>query len=82
MFKFNLYDKLCDKVTGFTGTVMSRTQYATGCHHYGLLPPLDKDGKILDNTWIDESRLDLVEASNFVLPSHTTSGPFENPPAY
>lgn len=36
-FKFELGVTLKERVTGFEGVVMGRTQYYTGCDHYGLL---------------------------------------------
>ena len=35
-FKFELGEVLKDKITGFTGVVMGRTEYFTDCDHYGL----------------------------------------------
>jgi hypothetical protein len=34
--KYKLAEELKDIVTGFTGYVMGRTEYLTGCTHYGL----------------------------------------------
>jgi len=65
MFKFNFYDVLKDKVSGFSGVCLARTEYATGCIHYGLLASkLNKEGKPFDNyEWFDTSRLILVKKS-------------------
>lgn len=57
-FKFKLGEILRDKITGFTGVVMGRTEYVTGCIQYGLLPcNLDKDGNMQSWKWLDEIRL-------------------------
>ena len=57
-FKFKFGDELKEAVTGFKGTVMGITWYATKCVHYGLLPKkLNKDGTTKDWNWFDESRL-------------------------
>ena len=37
-FKFMLGAVLSDIVTGFKGVALGRTQYFTGCTHYGLCP--------------------------------------------
>jgi hypothetical protein len=59
MFKFELGQVVKEKITGFTGVIMGRTDYITGCKQYGLLSQkLDKTtGKPLDWHWFDEERL-------------------------
>ena len=56
-FKFELNEELKDVVTGYRGIVMVRSEYATGCRHYGLQAPMDKDGKMPFWEYMDESRL-------------------------
>jgi len=60
-FRFELGEVLKDKVTGFSGVVMVRAEYFTGCIHYGLCPQTLKEGKSIDWEWIDESLLVKVE---------------------
>ena len=60
MFKFELGQTVKEKVTGFKGAIMGRTEYTTGCIQYGILnAQLDKDGKMQDWVWLDESRLEI-----------------------
>ena len=50
MFKFNLYDILKDNITGYQGVCLGRSDYFTGCRHYGLVAQkLNKDGKPQEN---------------------------------
>lgn len=82
-FKFELGETLKDIITGFHGVVMGRTQYATGCNHYGLVSrDLDKDGKPKDWQWFDESRLVSVPKAGKVKFNLTkpTGGPYPNAP--
>ena len=80
--KFHLGDVLQDKITGFTGVAMGRTEYMTGCTHYGLLSrDLTKDGKITDYEWIDESRLSKVKKKAIRQDGPRRSGPEQNPPS-
>jgi len=82
-FKYALGDELKDSITGFTGIVMGRTDYLTGCQHYGLMPrKLDKDGKFQEYQWLEESRLSSTGKGlkNYRAPG--TSGPEQNPPSY
>lgn len=71
-FKYELGDILKDKVTGFTGVVMVRAEYFTGCIHYGLCPrKVGKNGTIPEWEWVDVSR--LVKAKGKVILSQSTS---------
>jgi len=66
-FKFELGEILKDTVTGFCGVIMGRTQYITGCNHYGLLTrKLSKDGKVPDWEWMDEMRLQRTGEKTFL----------------
>jgi GH35 family endo-1,4-beta-xylanase len=60
-FKFALGAQVKEKITGFIGTIMARTEYYTGCLTYGVINnKLDKDGKIKEWEWIDEIRLEVT----------------------
>lgn len=76
-FRYSNGDVLMDKVTGFTGVVMVCASYATGCHHYGLLPREMATGKPADWEWLDQSRLELVQSAavSFSFNKNVTSGP-------
>jgi len=61
-FKFELGEKVRDKVSGFKGTIIQRTEFLNGCIQYGVQPQgLDKDGKIRDAMGIDEQSIELIE---------------------
>lgn len=81
-FKFGLGEVVRDKVTGFTGVVMSQTKYFTGCKHYGLQSKdLTTDGKVREWEYLDESRLEATgEAKVIDEPVKSTSAPGHNPP--
>lgn len=83
-FKFGFGTMLKDKITGYKGIVTARTEYFTGCRHYGLLRVgLTEKGGVPDSEWFDESRLEQVGTRVITLPRSVTdppSGRFENPP--
>jgi len=58
-FKFELGQKVEDKITGFSGIIMGRAQYLTQCNCYGILNQKLKDDteKPKEWYWTDESRL-------------------------
>lgn len=51
-----------DKVTGFTGIAMSRTDFATGNVQFTLQPPV-KDGAMVDPISFDQHQLEVVPGS-------------------
>lgn len=83
MFKYELGQELKDIVTGFSGIVMCRSEYFTGCKHYGLASKaLSKEGKVNEWEYFDESRLVLVSKKKVFDREglKPTSGPGHNPP--
>jgi len=84
-FKYELNQELKDVVTGYQGIVMVRCEYATGCLHYGLQAPMDKDGKVPAWEYMDESRLIPTGYNLQTLKrpdAKDTSGPCGNPPQW
>jgi len=56
-----LGEVVIDKLTGFKGIAMGRTEYLYGCISIGVLPLKLKDnGSPGDWVWLDEQRLTLV----------------------
>jgi hypothetical protein len=77
--KYNMFDILKDKVSGFTGIVLAISFYDTGCTHYGVAPQnLKEDGGLHTWEWFDESRLILINKSDEKI-TKNTSGPDKNP---
>jgi hypothetical protein len=56
----NLGDKVRDQVTGFTGVVIGKARYLTGCNTVGIQAPVDKEGKLIDAQWFDEQRIEAL----------------------
>jgi hypothetical protein len=90
-FKFDLGEVLKDKVTGFEGVVLGRSDYFTGCNHYGLCSrKLDSNGKTIDWEWFDETRMVPVRRAKKLVaePSNNegsdakaVGGPVSSPPS-
>ena len=66
-----LGDRVKDKVTGFTGIVIARTEWLYGCVRYGIQAEELKDGKPLEAQWLDEKQLDWE--------AKTLGGPMPDP---
>ena len=56
-----LGNKVRDKVTGFTGIAIGRTDYLFGCRQYGVAPAVGDDGKLNNVCWFDVGRLEVVD---------------------
>jgi len=62
MSKINLGDTAKHVITGFTGVVVARVEYLTGCSQLCLQPQgltLDK-GDVYDSRYFDEPYVDVV----------------------
>lgn len=80
MFKFELNEVVKEKVTGFTGVVMCRSEYNTGCIQYGLLKQsLNKDGNIDEWIFLDETRLEATTKPSAKI-KKSIGGPQQTPP--
>ena len=55
-----LGQKVRDKVSGFEGIATGRAVYINGCVRICIEPPVDKDGKYQEHTWLDESQLEVI----------------------
>ena len=55
-----LGDEVIDKITGFKGIVVAKTEYINGCIQYEVQPKIDKDGKIPESNNIDKETIELV----------------------
>lgn len=58
--EIELGDEVRDKITKFSGIVVGRAQYLTGCDQASVLPTVSEPGKYPGVTWFDEARLEVV----------------------
>lgn len=59
-FKFELGIEAEDKITGFKGVVMSRSEHLTGCNVYSIAPKILDSGKPGETQWFDENRISKI----------------------
>lgn len=66
------------KVTGFEGTLTSRTEHLNGCVRWGIQPKVDKDGKLPDAYIFDECQLEVLSEEPVIAHEEkATGGPIE-----
>lgn len=75
IFKFNNGDRVSDKVSGFTGIIVARSEHLNGCIRYGVSAEKVKEGGSHDPTWFDEQQLNLKKASAIKVVPMRTGGP-------
>ena len=73
-FKFDNGDKVKDKITGFTGIIVRRTQWLNNCNTYGVQPEKLKDGIPQNVQSFDEPQLKSVKKEIHKV-SQRTGGP-------
>jgi len=58
---FKLGMRLKDKITGFMGIAIAKSEFMNGCVQYYLKARLDKDGKVQDAVVFDSQQLEFVD---------------------
>ena len=73
--------KVKDKITGFTGIVVARVEYLSGCTQLCVKPRVKPDDNIIpDGHYIDESRLDIIGDEVIVLNVEDPGGDMADTP--
>jgi hypothetical protein len=64
-----------DRITGFQGRVTAHCRFITGCDQFCLQPEgFKEDGSPRDGKYVDEQRLEVVDASVLVLDNSKGNG--------
>jgi hypothetical protein len=63
-----------DVITGFTGIVIGRVEYLTGCNQVLLSPKVAKDGSIRSSEWFDEQRCTVSSKTKVTLDNGPNPG--------
>lgn len=79
MFKHELGTKVRDRITGFKGIVIGRTEWLYGCRRYTVQATELKDGKPVEGMGFDEDALEPLDAG---IPGTVkeSGGPQNEPP--
>lgn len=76
----NLGDVVRDRLTGFSGIVVARTEWLYGCLRITVQPEeLNKDGGVRDSVTFDEMQVTLILPTAVQPASQTTGGPRPEP---
>ena len=55
-----------DRITGFSGVVVGKAEYISGCTQVLLVPKIKEDGKRIDGEWFDIQRLEQVAGTETI----------------
>lgn len=72
IFLIELGVKVKCKITGYKGTIISRTEWLTGCNTYGVKPPVDGNGDIKKAEYFDEGMLEVLPEEPKVEKDHVS----------
>ena len=78
-FKFKLGEVAKDKITGFEGVVIARSQWLNSCNTYSVQSKELVKGAPVERQHFDEPQLELVSEQEFE-PVQKTGGPPKAPP--
>lgn len=78
-YKFELGAEVKERITGYTGMIIARTQWLYNCNTYGVKSHELHEGKPLDAVFFDEPSLDLLRQS-MATPKQDTGGPTQSIP--
>lgn len=70
--------KVRDKISGYEGIAIGRTEFLNGCIRVGIQPKLDKNGALLDTVWFDEVQIEVLGEGPH-MPRHWSNQPVERP---
>jgi hypothetical protein len=75
----NLGDRAKDKISGFSGIVVARTEWLNGCVRITLQPEYLKEGKIIENQSFDIEQIEVTQPEAFFVQKRPTGGPHAEP---
>lgn len=64
-----------DKITGFQGILVAKTEWLTGCIRWGVEPTSLKDSKPISVEWFDSDRIEVIDKKNYLEISKKTKSP-------
>lgn len=74
-----LGDKVRDKVTGYEGIAIGKTEWLNGCTRWTVQSQTLHEGKPIDSFCFDEPQLEIVEVEPVKAGPKTTGGPIPSP---
>lgn len=77
--KIELGSAVKEKVTGFKGIVVGKTEWLNGCIRFGVQSPNLHDGKPVDIQWFDQADLVVVKKAAVTATPKKPGGPQQDP---
>jgi hypothetical protein len=80
MKRVELGSEVKDKVTGFRGIAIGRSEFLNGCARIGVQAKVGKDGSVKDAVWFDEPQLEIIVEKKIKCGLRNTGGPAPSTP--
>jgi hypothetical protein len=74
-----LGDVVRDRVSGFQGVAVCRSEWLNGCVRWSVQPQALHEGKPIESQYIDEEQLEVVDAPKLNFVSRRTGGDRPDP---
>ena len=74
MNEIKLGSKVRDKVSGFIGVAIARTEYLNGCIQYSVQPKVGKDNKVPEEIGVDAGSLEVIQLKKVKTKKKDTGG--------
>ena len=75
MKEIKLGSKVRDKVTGFVGITVARTEFLNGCIQYNIQPKVEKDNKVPEEIAVDVGSIEVIKPKKIKIRKKDTGGP-------
>ena len=72
--EIELGDKVRDKITGFTGIAVAKTEFLNGCIQFNVLPKQKEKDKMPEEIGIDVGSLEVINPKRIRIRKKDTGG--------
>ena len=78
--KIKLGDEVRDRITGFEGMAVQRSEYLNGCVQFEVQPKADEKGELPDSAFVDEQQLEIIKENGEEEEEEKAGGGIRNHP--
>lgn len=77
--EIKLGDQVKDKITGFKGIAVAKTEFINGCVQWEVVPKIAKDNKYPESVGIDQQTLEVIVKKRKKIVKKNTGGATTKP---
>ncbi|HDK42067.1 MAG TPA: hypothetical protein ENG87_01705 [Candidatus Pacearchaeota archaeon] len=72
--EIKLGSKVRNKISGFVGIAVARTEFLNGCIQYNVQPKAGKDNKVPEDIAVDVGSLEMIQPKKVKIKKKDTGG--------